>query len=135
MEKKMKGSPMTLAQAIQTAIAALQSVLSEDFKPSEIEVPGSLLHTFCNSAFHPACSNEGCSALTGHSNPSLLGIACQPARCLHACSAHRSNACTMASKAGLIIVLNCLHVYRSELFTVETGVPFACLVMSMLRSI
>lgn len=38
LEKKMKGSPMTLAQAIQTAIAALQSVLSEDFKPSEIEV-------------------------------------------------------------------------------------------------
>ena len=38
LEKKMKGSPMSLAQAVQTAIAALQSVLSEDFKPQEIEV-------------------------------------------------------------------------------------------------
>ena len=38
LEKKVKGSPLSLAQAVQTAIAALQSVLSEDFKASEIEV-------------------------------------------------------------------------------------------------
>lgn len=38
LEKKVKNNNMTLAQAVQTAIAALQSVLSEDFKASEIEV-------------------------------------------------------------------------------------------------
>ena len=38
LEKKLKGAPLGLAQTVQTAIAALQSVLSEDFKPSEIEV-------------------------------------------------------------------------------------------------
>ncbi|KAK9797004.1 hypothetical protein WJX73_003416 [Symbiochloris irregularis] len=37
LEKKVKNNNMTLAQAVQTAIAALQSVLSEDFKASEIE--------------------------------------------------------------------------------------------------
>ncbi len=39
LEKKFKGNPQyTFDEAVQTAIAALQSVLSEDFKPSEIEV-------------------------------------------------------------------------------------------------
>ena len=38
LEKKLKGAPLGLAQAVQLAISALQSVLSEDFKPSEIEV-------------------------------------------------------------------------------------------------
>ena len=40
MEKKLKGAALGMAQTVQTAIAALQSVLSEDFKPSEIEVRG-----------------------------------------------------------------------------------------------
>eukprot|EP00899_Mesostigma_viride_P027963 jgi/Mesvir1/8351/Mv12610-RA.1 len=39
LEKKMKNDPqLTYAQTVQAAIAALQSVLSEDFKASEIEV-------------------------------------------------------------------------------------------------
>lgn len=39
LEKKFKSNPQyTFDEAVQTAITALQSVLSEDFKPSEIEV-------------------------------------------------------------------------------------------------
>ena len=39
LEKKMKANPaLSFAEAVQTAISALQSVLSEDFKASEIEV-------------------------------------------------------------------------------------------------
>eukprot|EP01104_Vermistella_antarctica_P013282 TRINITY_DN39_c0_g1_i1.p1 TRINITY_DN39_c0_g1~~TRINITY_DN39_c0_g1_i1.p1 ORF type:complete len:260 (+),score=59.44 TRINITY_DN39_c0_g1_i1:42-782(+) len=39
LEKKLKNRPeLSLEQTIQLAITALQSVLSEDFKPSEIEV-------------------------------------------------------------------------------------------------
>lgn len=39
LEKKFKGNPQySYDEAVQTAIAALQGVLSEDFKASEIEV-------------------------------------------------------------------------------------------------
>ena len=39
LEKRCKGDPaFSFEEAVQTAIAALQSVLSEDFKSSEIEV-------------------------------------------------------------------------------------------------
>ena len=39
LEKKFKSNPQyTFDEAVQTAITALQSVLSEDFKPSQIEV-------------------------------------------------------------------------------------------------
>ena len=39
LEKKLKAGPaLSFKDAVQTAIAALQSVLSEDFKASEIEV-------------------------------------------------------------------------------------------------
>lgn len=38
LEKRCKGDPaFSFEEAVQTAIAALQSVLSEDFKSSEIE--------------------------------------------------------------------------------------------------
>lgn len=38
LEKKLKASPqLSFAEAVQAAIAALQAVLSEDFKASEIE--------------------------------------------------------------------------------------------------
>lgn len=39
LEKKMKGNPaFSFEETVQTAISALQNVLSEDFKASEIEV-------------------------------------------------------------------------------------------------
>ena len=39
LEKKVKGAaPFSFAEAVQLAIGALQSVLSEDFKASDIEV-------------------------------------------------------------------------------------------------
>ena len=39
LEKKFKAAPeLTFDEAVQTAISALQSVLSEDFKAAEIEV-------------------------------------------------------------------------------------------------
>lgn len=39
LEKKLKGNPQfTFDEAVQTAITALQGVLSEDFKATEIEV-------------------------------------------------------------------------------------------------
>jgi 20S proteasome subunit alpha 1 len=39
LEKKLKGGPpSSVAETVRAAVAALQSVLSEDFKPSEIEV-------------------------------------------------------------------------------------------------
>lgn len=39
LEKKFKGNPqLTYDEAVQAAIGALQSVMSEEFKPSEIEV-------------------------------------------------------------------------------------------------
>lgn len=39
LEKKFKGKPaLSYQEAVTTAISALQAVLSEDFKPSEIEV-------------------------------------------------------------------------------------------------
>ena len=39
MEKRFKGNPdFSYDETVQTAIAALQSVLAEDFKASEIEV-------------------------------------------------------------------------------------------------
>ncbi|KAL6010602.1 Polyamine N-acetyltransferase 1 [Asimina triloba] len=39
LEKKMKNDPaFTYEETVQTAISALQSVLQEDFKASEIEV-------------------------------------------------------------------------------------------------
>ena len=39
LEKKLKaGTQLSQAQTAQLAISALQSVLSEDFKPSEVEV-------------------------------------------------------------------------------------------------
>ncbi|GKC04672.1 proteasome subunit alpha type-6 [Tanacetum coccineum] len=40
LEKKMKNDPeFSYDETVQTAISALQSVLQEDFKASEIEVP------------------------------------------------------------------------------------------------
>ena len=46
LEKKLKsGSALGAAQTAQLAISALQSVLSEDFKPSEVEV-----RSFCRPA-------------------------------------------------------------------------------------
>ena len=39
LEKKFKGNlALSYEEAVHTAISALQSVLSEDFKPTEIEV-------------------------------------------------------------------------------------------------
>lgn len=39
LEKKVKGNPaFTFDETVQTAISALQNVLSEDFKATEIEV-------------------------------------------------------------------------------------------------
>lgn len=39
LEKKLKNAePMDFTNTVQTAISALQNVLSEDFKPTEIEV-------------------------------------------------------------------------------------------------
>ncbi|KAF6136713.1 hypothetical protein GIB67_018716 [Kingdonia uniflora] len=39
LEKKMKNHPaFSYEETVQTAISALQSVLQEDFKPTEIEV-------------------------------------------------------------------------------------------------
>lgn len=39
LEKRFKGNPeFSYDETVQTAIAALQSVLAEDFKASEIEV-------------------------------------------------------------------------------------------------
>ena len=54
--------PFTFDEAVQTAISALQSVLSEDFKASEIEVR--LLYLFRQllyfdfSSVHPACVSQ-----------------------------------------------------------------------------
>ena len=40
LEKKVKGAePLPYAEAVQLAIGALQNVLSEDFKATDIEVP------------------------------------------------------------------------------------------------
>mmetsp|Transcript_8702 Transcript_8702/g.15048 ORF Transcript_8702/g.15048 Transcript_8702/m.15048 type:complete len:248 (-) Transcript_8702:207-950(-) len=57
LEKKVKAKPeMTYEEAVQTAIAALQGVLSEEFKASEIEV-GVVRAGFMDGSFH-VLSNE-----------------------------------------------------------------------------
>jgi len=41
LEKKVKGmAELSLEEAVQTAIGALQNVLSEDFKASQLQVGG-----------------------------------------------------------------------------------------------
>ncbi len=52
LEKKVKGmAGLSLEEAVQTAIGALQNVLSEDFKASQLQV-GSLLCTSFLDSLH-----------------------------------------------------------------------------------
>ncbi|GBG76909.1 hypothetical protein CBR_g23123 [Chara braunii] len=52
LEKKIKGNPsLSYEETVQIVISALQSVLSEDFKPSEIEV-GVVRSDLKNREFH-----------------------------------------------------------------------------------
>jgi len=52
LEKKMKNNPsLSYEEAVQTAVAALQNVLSEDFKGNEIEV-GVVRDGVSNGSFH-----------------------------------------------------------------------------------
>lgn len=52
LEKKLKAKPdMTYEEAVQAAISVLQGVLSEEFKPSEIEV-GVVRTNHLDTAFH-----------------------------------------------------------------------------------
>lgn len=54
LEKKMKAGPSySFAEAVQAAIGALQSVLSEDFKASEIEARARCRSFCCCSRFTP----------------------------------------------------------------------------------
>ena len=48
LEKRFKGAPQfSYEETVQTAIAALQNVLSEDFKATEIEVRQSICSEAC----------------------------------------------------------------------------------------
>ena len=80
LEKKLKaGSSLSQAQTAQLAISALQSVLSEDFKPSEVEVRTELLTARglrlpqlklirpCPQAMAPAAARHSHSAAGGSS--------------------------------------------------------------------
>ncbi len=54
LEKRFKGNPeFSFDETAQTAIAALQSVLAEDFKASEIEVCSHYYYYFANITRSP----------------------------------------------------------------------------------
>jgi 20S proteasome subunit alpha 1 len=58
LEKKMKSNPtLSRDDTIQTAVAALQAVLSEDFKATEIEV-GVVSSAGPSVAFHVLSTEE-----------------------------------------------------------------------------
>lgn len=58
MEKKMKSNPtLSRDDTIQTAVAALQAVLSEDFKATEIEV-GVVSSSGSSAAFRVLSTEE-----------------------------------------------------------------------------